>query len=125
MLAGLGIEAAQKLRDDFAVRRTAAEPNAWERHRWTRARTTLSALRAYLAAFAERVVVGDPDYARLLRVTTPLHDPFHDDNARKQALDLVQGTCALMKTIDATVPPDALDRNTARPRPGLHMSPPW
>ena len=59
MLANLGIQAAEKLRVDFSMPRASGEPNAWERHRWTRARTTLSALRVYLAAFVDRLGTGD------------------------------------------------------------------
>jgi hypothetical protein len=125
ILGKLGIEAAEKLRDDFSRPRTAGEANAWERHRWTRARTTLSALRAYLAAFVGRLAAGQPDYTRLLRTATPIDHPFQEDRARQQVLELVEGTRALMHTIEATVPADALDQNTPRPLPGLHMSPPW
>jgi hypothetical protein len=125
ILGKLGIEAAEKLRDDFSRPRTAGEANAWERHRWTRARTTLSALRAYLAAFVGRLAAGQPDYTRLLRTATPIDHPFQEDKARQQVLELVEGTRALMHTIEATIPADALDQNTPRPLPGLHMSPPW
>jgi len=125
MLAHLGIDAAHKLRDDFSKPHITGEANAWERHRWTRARTTLSALRAYLATFVDRLAAGEPDYTRLLRIAAPLHYPFQDDKARQQALDLVKGTRALMDTIESTVPVDALDQNTPQPLPKLHMSPPW
>jgi hypothetical protein len=125
LLSDLGNEAAGRLRKDFSTPRANGEANAWERHRWTRARTTLSALRAYLAAFVGRLAAGEPDYPRLLRVATPISHPFQDDKARQQALDLVEGASALMHTIESTVPPDALDRNAPRPQPGLHMSPRW
>lgn len=125
LLGDLGIAAAAKLREDFSAPRANGEANAWERHRWTRARTTLSALRAYLATFVDRLGAGEPDYTRLLRIAAPLHHPFQDDKARKQALDLAEGTRALMETVEATVPADALEQNTPQPLPGLHLSPPW
>ena len=124
-LATLGKVAARRLRDDFATPRRAGEANAWERHRWIRARTTLSALRAYLASFHDRVTTGEPDYKGLLRGATPVRHPFQDEAAQQQALDLVEGAQALARTLEATVPADALDRNTPQPRPALHLSPPW
>lgn len=124
-LAKVGRIAAWKLHEDFATLQRSGEANAWERHRWTRARTTLSALRAYLAAFADRVPTGEPDYKTLLRGATPARHPFRDESARQQALDLVEGAQALVRTLESTVPADALDQNTPRPRPALHLSPPW
>jgi hypothetical protein len=124
-LGSLGIDAAKTLCEDFSMSRASGEANAWERHRWTRARTTLSALRAYLAAFVDRLATGEPDYTRLLRVTRPIQHPFQDDKARQQALDLAEGARALMKVVESTVPADALDQNTPEPLPELHMSPPW
>ena len=120
-----GVEAADRLCHDFLTPRSTGEATAWERHRWTRARTTLSALHAYLAAFVGGSASGEPDYTRELRTATPLQHPFQDETARRQALDLVEGTRALMQEIDSTVPADALEQNTPRPAPVLHMSPPW
>ena len=125
LLAELGVEAATKLHDDFSTPRSVGEATAWERHRWTRARTSLSALHEYLAAFAGRLVAGQPDYARLLRTATPQHNAFQDDKARQQALALIDGSRELVHKLEATAPVDAMDRNTPQPRPELHLSPPW
>jgi hypothetical protein len=121
----LGQLAARRLHRDFSTPRRSGEPNAWERHRWTRARTTLAALRAHLATFVDRLAAGDPDYPRLLRAARPRHDPFPDDASRQQAMDLVDGTRELMRTVDAATPPDALEHGAPQPRPSLHLSPPW
>jgi hypothetical protein len=124
-LATLGELAAQTLHADFSTPRSSGEANAWERHRWTRARTTLSALREYLAAFVDRLATGEPDYAHLLRTATPARHPFVDEAARQQALNLVEGAQALMDTLHSTGPADAQDGDTPKPQPKLHMSPPW
>lgn len=125
MLAALGVKAAQVLERDYATPRTAGEPNAWERHRWTRARTSLTALRHHLQAFVGRLGAGEPGYDDLLRTATPAQHPFDGDLARQQACALAEGTRALMHTLDATDPADAMDRNTPEPQPELHLSPPW
>ncbi len=124
-LGTLGKLAARKLRADFSAPRRSGEANAWERHRWTRARTSLSALRAHLAAFVERLSSGEPDYDRLLRTATPGRHPFEDEAARQQALNLTNGARALIDTVQSTLPADALDGNSPQPQPKLHMSPPW
>lgn len=124
-LARLGQAAAARLHRDFSTPRRAGEPNAWQRHRWTRLRTTLSALRAYLAAFDDRVDTGDPDYRRLLCTTTPLHDPLDSDAARAQALALVDGSRALARELARCTPADALARHTPQPAPALRLNPPW
>lgn len=125
-LAAAGIKAADRLRDDFATApHSAGRTSAWERHRWTRARTSLSALHAYLSSFVDRLDAGAPAYDRLLRTATPIDHPFDDEGARRQALELLDGTRALMQTLVATQPPDSMDLNTPQPRPELHMSPPW
>jgi hypothetical protein len=125
LLAGVGIEAAGKLRDDFSKPESAGAATAWDRHRWTRARTTLSALRAYLAGFVGGLGNSEADYLRLLRVATPIDHPFQDETARQQALELAEGSRSLMRTVESTAPPGALEQNAPRPLPGLHMSPPW
>lgn len=125
MLAQQGIAAANALSNDFSMPRRSGEANAWERHRWTRTRTTLSALHSYLDALVERLPLGSPDYPRLLRTARPADHPFADERARQQALDLAEGIRALMAAIDATRPADAMDQNAPQPRPELHMSPPW
>lgn len=125
LLGRVGGEAAERLERDFSVPRHAGEANAWERHRWTRMRTTLSALRAYTALFADRLATGDPDYLRLPHTGAPVRDPFQSEAARQQALDLMRGTHELMRTLEATAPRDALDRNAPQPQPTLHLSPPW
>jgi hypothetical protein len=124
-LGRVGLVAAARLKRDFATPRRSGEANAWERHRWTRARSTLSALHAYLAAFAGRLAVGSPDYGRLLRTATPAQFPFQGEAARQQALDLAEGSAELLRAVNATTPPDAMDANTPQPAPVLHMSPPW
>jgi hypothetical protein len=124
-LARLGVVGAERLHRDFSLPRHTGEANAWERHRWIRMRTTLSALRAHLDALVDRLGTGDPDYFRLLRTSTPIRESFHDEIARQQALDLMEGTQALIQAIESSAPPDALDRNMPRPLPKLHQSPPW
>ncbi len=124
-LGQLGQIAARRLHRDFALPGRDGAANAWERHRWTRARTTLSALRAYLATFVDRLATGEPDYVRLLRAAQPADHAFPDDVSREQALDLIREVRSLMRTIDATTPPDALDQGAPHPRPKLHLSPPW
>jgi hypothetical protein len=125
MLAGLGADAARLLERDFATPRTAGQANAWERHRWTRARTSLTALRHHLQAFVDRLGAGAPRYDDLLRTATPAQHPFDGDLARDQALALAEGARELMHTLDATRPADAMDRNSPEPQPALHLSPPW
>jgi hypothetical protein len=126
-LARIGEVAAMRLIRDFSTPRRPGEATAWERHRWSRARTTLSALRAYVAAFDEGCVTtaAEPDYAQLLRKSTPARDAFPDDTARQQALDLLQGVRVLADALESTRPPDALDQGAPLPRPKLHLSPPW
>lgn len=124
-LAGLGVDAARLLQRDFATPRTAGQANAWERHRWTRARTSLSALRQHLQAFVGRLGAGAPRYDELLRTATPAQHPFDGELAREQALALAEGARELMHTLDATPPADAMDRNAPEPQPALHLSPPW
>jgi ABC-type transporter Mla subunit MlaD len=125
-LARLGVVAADQLQRDFATApQTAGRANAWERHRWTRARTSLSALHAHLAAFASRLHAGEPTYDRLLHTADPPAHPFASEAARSQALALMEGTAELMQTVDATSPNTAMDEHSPEPRPELHLSPPW
>jgi hypothetical protein len=128
ILAMLGSDAAELLHRDFSTPRRSGEANAWERHRWTRTRTTLSALHAYLAAFADRLSIEAPmypPYTRLLRTATPPEHPFQGDMARQQALELAEGVHRLLGVVDSTMPIDAMDRNRPHPSPSLHLSPPW
>lgn len=125
LLATLGKIAARRLRRDFSLPRTVGSPTAWERHRWTRALSTLSALRKYLTDVADRVGAGDPDYDRLLRQSTPDRYAFADEAARQQALGLVHDIQALVCRLEAANPDDAMDGNRPTPQPKLHMSPPW
>jgi predicted acylesterase/phospholipase RssA len=125
LLATLGKIAARRLHRDFSVPRTVGGTTAWERHRWTRARSTLSALRKYLTELADRVGAGDPDYDRLLRQSTPDRYAFADEAARQQALCLVHDIQTLVRRLEATNPDDAMDGNRPTPQPRLHMSPPW
>jgi len=125
MLAELGVRAARLLERDFATPRAAGQANAWERHRWTRARISLTALRQHLHAFVSRLGAGSPRYDDLLRTATPADHPFDGDVARQQAVELVERTRELMKTLDATQPEDAMDHDTPAPQPQLHLSPPW
>jgi len=118
----VGRVAAGILRRDFGTPRRSGEPDAWERHRWTRARSTLAALRVYLSAFVDRLAAGDPDYRRLLRIATPVQHPFDGEVARRQAEELADGAAALMQRVDAAA--DALDRNAPLPQPELHLTPP-
>lgn len=125
MLAQLGVCAARRLERDFSTPRTAGQANAWERHRWTRARTSLSALRQHLNDFVSRLDAGSPRYDDLLRTATPAAHPFDGDGARAQAMELVDRSRELMRTLDQIKPADAVDRDTPEPKPELHMSPPW
>ncbi|MDO9071722.1 MAG: patatin-like phospholipase family protein [Rubrivivax sp.] len=125
MLADQGVEAARLLVRDFATPRTAGQSNAWERHRWTRARISLTALRDHLQAFASRLDAGAPSYEHLLRTAAPTHHPFDGEAARHQAVALAAGVRELMHTLDTIEPADAMDRNAPEPQPQLHLSPPW
>lgn len=125
MLSTLGKLGARLLHRDFATPRRTGEANAWERHRWTRTRTMLSALRGYLSVLAGRVPTGQPDYPGLLRTAVPSRYPLQDDRARQQALHLLDEACALSESLEAMPPPGALDQATPQPAPQLRMSPPW
>lgn len=125
LLAEQGVSAAKLLQREFATPRATGEANAWERHRWTRARTSLSALRHHLQAFVSRLDAGTPSYEALLRTATPTHHPFDGDRARQQARALAAGARDLMQTLDATDPADAMDLNAPQPQPELRLSPPW
>jgi hypothetical protein len=126
-LAKQGVAAAERLQKDFATapQSESSGANAWERHRWTRARISLTALRHYLAAFAGRLGAGDPAYDRLIRTANPQVHPFGNDAARHQALELMNGAGELMQTMDANQPSSAMDENSPQPQPELHLSPPW
>lgn len=121
----VGKAAAMHLHRAFSTPRRPGEPNAWERHRWTRLRTTLSALRAYLESFDARVEAGDPDYLRLPGTSMPMREAFEDDAGPRQARQAIEGTRDLVRMLEASVPPDALDRNAPAPLPQLRASPPW
>lgn len=124
-LGTLGKLAARHLRRDFSTPRRPGEYNAWERHRWTRTRSTLTALHTYLRAFDNRLAAGEPDYGRLIRTARPERHPFDSETARQQAIDLADGVRQLIQTLESTHPSDAMDRGSPQPLPALHMSPPW
>jgi hypothetical protein len=133
-LGRVGAVAARRLERDFSTPRRVGEPNAWERHRWTRARSTLTALHRYLKAFESVLLPGpdmrelqgdDPDTRRLLQVEQPARDPWSGRVARQQGAGLADGAAALLRAVDSARPSTAMDELAPEPRPDLRISPPW
>ena len=121
-VAALGGRAAQRLHEAFGASR-AVGPNAWDRHRWLRLRSTLAAAQDYVADV--RVKASDTvDYHDLLGMHPSLEPRLVDPAANAQARALLAGLERVAGG-DPQEPPRDLGQNVSQPAPRLHMSPPW
>jgi predicted acylesterase/phospholipase RssA len=121
-LAALGARAALRLQRAFDGPRTHG-PNAWDRHRWLRLRSTLAAAQHYVSEVKIKVA-GEIDYRDLLDVRPPMEPRLADDAATAQAKALLGGLSEVAKG-DPDVPARDLGENVSQPAPRLRMSPPW
>jgi len=124
-VAALGSRAALRLQHAFDGPRTAGQPNAWDRHRWIRLRSTLAAAQSYLKDLQKPQPSNEPSYRELLEQVPPI-EPHHlpDRAAVAQAQALLDGLSALEQG-DRAWPDRDLGDNAPKPAPRLRMSSPW
>lgn len=124
VLANLGRHAARRLQHAFDAPRTNGGPNAWDRHRWLRLRSTLAAAQHYVAEIRGIGVAGGKDYRDLLDLRPSIEPRLADGAATVQAKALLDGLSEVAKG-DPHAPGRDLGDNVSQPAPRLRMSPPW
>jgi predicted acylesterase/phospholipase RssA len=120
-LACLGRQAGDRLVADFSGA-PGGEPNAWERHRWLRMRSTLDATARYLDRLAAAAADGAPAYRALPEEEPPVY-AFDGRDTARSASELVGDLERLMQRQPQTA--EALAADAPRPAPALRAGPAW
>lgn len=124
-LMNLGCRAARRVVDDFSLPHKPGQASRWEEHRWLRLRSLLAAAqvhaRALAMAAAKSHVHGEPSYRALLRNPRPAGPAFVDDEARRQAEDLLDALAAAGR---GSRPGEGLEAHLPEPAPVLRLGPP-
>lgn len=123
-LSALGSRAALRLQHSFEGTRIGGGVNAWDRHRWLRLRSMLSAAQTYIGEVRNVAVPGGEDYSRMLDRRPQVEPAMADGSATAQAKALLVGLATVSKG-DPEFPARDLGDNASQPVPRLRMSPPW
>jgi predicted acylesterase/phospholipase RssA len=127
-LGALGREGAERLIAAYLGPRTQGAYNHWDRHRWLRLRSTLSAIAGYAdeleaaCAAAERPAGGALGYEALAACPRPPGDAFANAASVRDALRMLRTLRALARQREPFAQTLA---HAPRPRAHLRLTHPW